>query len=39
LAAASTIGLSTPRGAGTTMTMRGTPATFAGIAFISTEEG
>jgi hypothetical protein len=38
-AAASTSGLSRPAGAGTTMTMRATPATLAGMAFISTEEG
>ena len=28
-----------PSGAGTTMTTRGTPATFAGTAFISTDDG
>ncbi len=28
-----------PSGAGTTITTRSTPATLAGIAFISTEEG
>ena len=28
-----------PSGAGTTMTMRSTPATLAGTAFISTELG
>ena len=38
-AAASTSGFSTPPGAGTVMTRRPTPATFAGIAFISTEDG
>ena len=38
-AAASTIWLRSPPGVGTTMISSGTPATFAGIAFISTEEG
>ena len=38
-AAASTSGDTAPPGAGTTMTIRGTPATRAGTAFISTEEG
>ena len=38
-AAASTSGLSAPPGAGTHIAMRGTPATRAGRAFISTEEG
>jgi len=38
-AAARTSGLSFPSGAGTTMTTRGTPATLAGTAFISTEDG
>ena len=38
-AAASTSGLITPSGVGTTMTTRPTPATRAGIAFISTELG
>ena len=38
-AAASTSGLSLPSGAGTTITSRGTPATLAGTAFISTEDG
>jgi hypothetical protein len=38
-AAASTSGLSSPSGAGTTMTTRFTPATLAGAAFISTEDG
>ena len=31
--------MSTPPGAGTTITIRGTPATLAGTAFISTDEG
>jgi hypothetical protein len=31
--------LSLPSGAGTTITTRGTPATLAGTAFISTEDG
>ena len=34
-----TSGTSLPCGAGTTITRRGTPATFAGTAFIRTEEG
>ena len=38
-AASMTSGLSTPPGVGTTMTMRGTPATLAGTMFISTEDG
>ncbi len=38
-AAASTISLSTPPGVGTTMTSSGTPATLAGMAFMSTDEG
>ena len=38
-AAARTSGLSLPPGAGTTITRRPTPATFAGTAFISTEDG
>ena len=38
-AAASTSGLSAPPGDGTTITSRVTPATFAGTAFISTEDG
>ena len=38
-AAASTSGSTWPPGVGTTMTMRFTPATFAGTTFISTEEG
>ena len=38
-AAARTSGLRTPPGAGTVMTNRSTPATLAGIAFISTEDG
>ncbi len=38
-AAASTASLSSPRGAGTTITSSPTPATRAGMAFISTEEG
>jgi hypothetical protein len=33
------MGFSLPSGAGTTMTMRGTPATLAGTAFINTELG
>jgi hypothetical protein len=31
--------LRTPSGVGTTITSSGTPATLAGMAFISTEEG
>ena len=38
-AAASTRGASLPSGDGTTMTTRGTPATLAGTAFISTDDG
>ena len=38
-AAASTSGLRTPSGVGTTMTISRTPATCAGIAFISTDDG
>ena len=38
-AAASTSGASLPSGAGTTITTRGTPATLAGTAFISTDDG
>src|SRR5438477_602482 len=38
-AAASTSGLSLPSGDGTTITTRSTPATLAGTAFISTEDG
>ncbi|GBE48006.1 hypothetical protein BMS3Bbin12_01175 [bacterium BMS3Bbin12] len=38
-AAASTSGLSAPSGAGTAMTISDTPATRAGTALISTEEG
>ncbi len=38
-AAASTIALRTPSGVGVTMTISPTPATFAGIAFISTLDG
>ena len=38
-AAASTMGLRVPSGVGVTMTSSGTPATLAGIAFISTDEG
>jgi len=38
-AAASTSSLTSPRGVGTTMTTSGTPATLAGMAFISTEDG
>ena len=38
-AAASTSGLRTPPGVGTTMTISATPATCAGIAFISTDDG
>ncbi len=38
-AAASTISFSFPSGAGTTMTISGTSATLAGIAFISTDDG
>ena len=38
-AAASTSGLIFPPLAGVTITMRSTPATLAGMAFISTEEG
>ena len=38
-AAASTSSLSSPSGVGTTMTSSPTPATLAGIAFMSTEEG
>ena len=39
VAAASTSGSSLPPGAGATMTRRGTPATLAGTAFISTDDG
>ena len=38
-AAASTSGLSLPSGVGTTIATRAQPATFAGAAFISTEDG
>jgi hypothetical protein len=38
-AAASTSGLILPSGAGTTITTRGTFATLAGTAFISTDDG
>lgn len=38
-AAARTISLISPRGVGTTMTTSATPATLAGMAFISTEDG
>ena len=38
-AAASTIGLRTPSGVGTTITSSPTPATLAGMAFISTDDG
>ena len=38
-AAASTSGLSLPSGAGATIAMRAQPATLAGAAFISTEDG
>jgi hypothetical protein len=38
-AAASTMSLSSPSGAGLTMTISATPATRAGSAFISTELG
>ena len=38
-AAASTSGLRTPCGVGTTMMMSCTPATCAGMAFINTDEG
>src|SRR5216684_8935286 len=38
-AAASTSGLRSPEGVGTAMTSSPTPATFAGSAFISTEDG
>ena len=38
-AAASTAGSSSPRGAGTVITTSPTPATRAGIAFISTDDG
>ena len=38
-AAASTSGLTSPSGVGVTITSRSTPATLAGIAFISTERG
>ena len=38
-AAASTSGLSLPSGVGTTMARRRQPATFAGAAFMITEEG
>src|SRR5690554_5004444 len=38
-AAASTMSFTTPSGVGTTMITSATPATFAGIAFISTEDG
>jgi hypothetical protein len=39
LAAASTSGLIVPPDAGVTITIRATPATLAGMAFISTEDG
>jgi hypothetical protein len=38
-AAASTSGLTSPLGVGVTTTSRSTPATLAGMAFISSEEG
>lgn len=38
-AAASTSGFFTPSGVGTTITISFTPATRAGIAFISTDDG
>ena len=38
-AAASTAGLRTPSGVGTTITSSGTPATRAGMTFISTDDG
>ncbi|CFM98590.1 Uncharacterised protein [Bordetella pertussis] len=38
-AAASTMGLRTPSGVGVTMISSGTPATLAGMAFISTDDG
>ena len=38
-AAASTAGLRTPSGVGTTITSSFTPATWAGMAFISTDDG
>ena len=38
-AAASTSGFNSPRGDGTTITMRGTPATIAGSAFMRTDDG
>ena len=38
-AAANTKGFFTPSGVGTTMMICPTPATFAGMAFINTEEG
>ena len=38
-AAASTVKFDFPSGVGATMTISGTPATFAGTAFISTEDG
>ncbi len=38
-AAASTRWLTSPSGIGTAMTNSGTPATLAGTAFISTDEG
>ena len=38
-AAASTSGLVSPRGVGTTMMISSTPATFAGVMFMITEEG
>jgi hypothetical protein len=38
-AAASTIGFLAPSGVGTTIASSRTPATLAGIAFISTDDG
>ncbi len=38
-AAASTNGFKSPFGAGTTIIISGTPATWAGTAFINTEDG
>ena len=38
-AAASTSSLASPPGVGTTMISSSTPATLAGMAFMSTEEG
>ena len=38
-AAASTRALRSPPGVGTTMTISGTPATWAGMAFINTLDG